>query len=139
MKKNFLFIMSFLLYASIGFAIPTYTGDGNIATPYLIDTCLELQDMNAHLGEKTTNTYFKLDANIDCSVTSTWVIGPGQTKLRGFDPIGKFTSSGSPYPLAFQANFDGNNMTIKNLMIWSDVNQHQGLFGYTYDANIKNV
>lgn len=136
---SYALLVFFLLFflPSFSNAAPTYLGSGTSGDPYRIDTCLELQDMNYHLGDP--NVYFTLDANIDCSETKDWVVGPGTTKLRGFDPIGKYTPTGAPYGLTFQGHFDGNNMEIRNLMIWGDVNQHNGLFGYVYGAKISNV
>lgn len=49
-----------------------------------------------------------------------------------FEPIG--TSSNS-----FKGTFDGNNKTIKNLIINNEGSDNQGIFGYIDGATIKNL
>lgn len=121
-------LLFFFLIVTSAFATPTYTGTGTAASPYQIDTCVELQDMNYYLN--VTTVYFELSANVDCSDTLNWVKAGGG--LKGFSPIGNDETG-------FRGHFDGNKFAIKSLMIYADVNNNVGLFGYAPGAKIKRL
>lgn len=103
-----------------------------------ITNCLELQNIKSNLTGR-----YVLANDIDCTETTKWNNG------SGFIPIG----SGDKRP-AFSGYFDGRNFTIKNLYINGDrpiveaigraantVSKihSKGLFGVTFDADIRNV
>jgi len=102
------------------------TGIGTIDNPILIYDVYGLQGMESW---SNATAVFKLNSNIDASVTINWNGG------QGFLPIGGTTGGGM-----FQANFDGNGHTISNLYInITDPTQaNVGLFGYTH-STIKNL
>jgi len=102
------------------------TGIGTIDNPILIYDVYGLQGMESW---SNATAVFKLNSNIDASVTINWNGG------QGFLPIGGTTDGGM-----FQANFDGNGHTISDLYInITDPSQtNVGLFGYTYRP-IKNL
>lgn len=76
-------------------------------------------------GKKYAEASYKQMADIDLSGFENWI------------PIGNYNSrneSGNK----FQGCYDGCGFEIKNLQINSDA-QYVGLFGYIYNATIKNV
>ena len=95
-------------------------------TVYSIENAQQLQHL-ANLvnleGANTTGATFVLTSDIDLSGIN-WV------------PIGNY---GSNTVLRFYGTFDGNGHTISNLTIKDLSNDVQGLFGYTDNAEIKNV
>jgi hypothetical protein len=94
-------------------------GEGTIANPFRIYTCLDLQYMNNNL---TAN--YVLANDIDCSATRTWNNG------AGFRPIGSYNSR-------FAGSFDGNNYTISNLLISNQASTSgTGLFGTLSNVGI---
>jgi len=105
------------------------SGSGTSASPYMITTCTQLQEMN-----NAKSSYYKLANNIDCSATTTWNSG------YGFLPVGIGSS-------AFTGTFDGDGKTISGLYInrtssssgAANYGQYVGLFGYTSGATVKNV
>jgi len=85
---------------------------GTEATPILITTPTELNNVRNNLGSATQMKYFKLMNDIDLSsYGNAWV------------PIGTNTNY-------FYGNFDGNNHTISNLRCVS-YGYYHGLFGIT--------
>jgi len=95
--------------------------DINYENPYLIGSCLELQDMNLDL----TGDY-NLVANIDCNIS------PYNTG-SGFNPVGDDSTS-------FSGSFDGNEYIISNLFINRSSEDYVGLFGQTGSTTvISNV
>lgn len=74
-------------------------GDGSEETPYRIETCQDLQDINNDL-----DAFYVLANDIDCSITSSWNSG------AGFEPIG---SHDNP----FLGDLDGDYNTINNLFV----------------------
>jgi len=95
-------------------------GDGSTNDPYLILTCLDLQDM-----ENSLTSHYQLNNNIDCSDTITWNSGDG------FDPIG---DTGTP----FIGSLDGNNYNISELFIDLSGVQRVGLFK-VLQGNLTNI
>ncbi|MBQ6005794.1 MAG: hypothetical protein IJL14_06070 [Selenomonadaceae bacterium] len=98
----------------------TLEGDGSADNPYLINSADRLRQLAAYvnIGNDCAGKHFKL-AN-DIALTGEWT------------PIG--TSSNN----SFMGNFDGDGKIISGLTI-TDGDRCQGLFGYVYDATIKNV
>lgn len=92
---------------------------GTEENPYKINNLDELVAFQTKVNSGTTydGLFVKLMEDIDCG--STWT------------PIG--TSSNT-----FKGTFDGNNKTI-TYIIPSTTTGYLGLFGYTYDATIKNL
>ena len=123
------FISPTNLSFSVGesFSIPTtlpagffyrFTGTGDVNNPILVYDVYGLQGM-----KNGAALYFKLNNNIDASVTIKWHQGPGR---EGFSPIGGTTDS------MFYHSVDGDGHTISNLYInITDLSQtNVGLFGY---------
>ena len=92
-------------------------GAGTEESPYIITTCVQLQEMDDEL-----DAFYELGANIDCSDTENWNSG------AGFDPVGTFTGS-----------FDGSNYIIENLTINRPSTSSVGLFGYNSGGTITNA
>ncbi|MCX6727287.1 MAG: fibronectin type III domain-containing protein [Candidatus Saccharibacteria bacterium] len=94
-------------------------GDGSQATPFIITTCTQLQEVQQELTK-----YYSLANDIDCSDTLNWNSG------QGFIPIG---SNGCCNNTTghFKGNFNGNDHVIKNLYInnLSRGTDGTGLFG----------
>lgn len=129
MKRIVLLFLILTVFSSRAFAVPTYLGSGTIGDPYVVITCKELQDVNAHRNE--VGVYFKLGTNIDCSETRTW-LGVGEV-MKGFAPIGTAA-------VPFMGHFDGANYFIKNLtMYYTAGSDEAGIFGGTQDLDINNL
>lgn len=96
-------------------------GSGTEEDPYLVDSCIELQEMSLDL-----DAYYELSGDVDCGLTSLWNDG------EGFEPIGTFGAE-------FTGSFDGNNYTINELHINRPGSDFQGVFGYASGASISNV
>lgn len=128
-----------IVTAEDGTTVITYTiiappysgsGEGTEEAPYQVTNCLQLQEIQSHLS-----SYFVLNNDIDCSVTSTWNSG------KGFEPIG---NSGKN---SFVGTLDGNGHTISALTINHDNanDQNVGLFGvlgdnsYVLNLNLADV
>ena len=90
-----------------------------------ITSCACLQK----IGElENLDKNYILKNDIDCSATRNWNDG------NGFIPIG--------YNDGFTGIFDGNNHTIYNLYIGGssvETSEVAGLFGYVFDASLKNI
>jgi len=101
-------------------------GDGSEETPFLIETCEQLQNVNYFLN----GNYFTLNDDVDCSETSTWN-SDGDESYYGFMPIGSTYDyiSDVKYGNGFSGVFDGNNHTISDLYINRQNFGHVGLFG----------
>lgn len=98
------------------------SGSGSSESPYIIGTCIQLQEMEDDLDAR-----YKLGADIDCSETSTWNSG------SGFDPVGEYADS-------FSGNFDGAGHIISNLFINRPTTDYVGLFGYVdEESTIESV
>ena len=118
-----LFSMSFL-HAG------TYSGGSGIeGDPYLIASKADLLELRA-----TTSDYskhFRMTDDIDLA---------GETfdkAVIAYDTNDQYSSF---YGTWFNGVFDGNNHTIDNLTIsYADKRHYIGLFGYIYNATIKNL
>ncbi len=99
LRASFLLSLAFLLNLTILFStqVSAMEGDGSEETPYRIETCQDLQDINNDLDAS-----YVLANDIDCSITSSWNSG------AGFEPIG---SHDNP----FLGDLDGDYNTINNL------------------------
>ena len=97
-----------------------YTGTGISTDPFIIFDVYGLQAMKTNLA----NSY-KLNGNINASVTSGWNAG------EGFVPVGTNTTN-------FTGNFDGAGFAISDLYINSTTLSYVGLFGYTL-GSIQNL
>ena len=101
------------------------SGAGTSNNPFIITSCLQLQEMNNNLSAS-----YKLNSDIDCSATSTWNSG------AGFLPIENTDYPPSP----FTGNFDGNGRKITGLFIHRPGTLYTGLFGKIASGSIvKNV
>ena len=99
-----------------------WTGSGTESSPYVIGNLGQLAYLakQVNSGNRYTNTYFKLNADIDASGYQ-WV-PIGNNKDRYFDGI-----------------FDGQNYTIVGIETTSPFN-YRGLFGFTgSNSQIKNL
>ena len=99
---------------------PLYTGAGTAADPYILNTCVDLQDMNNMLSDP--GVWVELGQDIDCADTVTWDSG------LGFKPINDF-----------RGNFDGKLNTISNLFINRNDDGAGCMFEVLLDANILNM
>jgi hypothetical protein len=107
-------------------------GTGILDDPWVINSCLELQNMDNNL-----DMHFILGKDIDCSDTKNWNDG------NGFNPIGEY-SSGRRDKLenCFKGSFDGKNHTIKGIYIRHVTNRlsndYLGLFACSV-VPLRNV
>ena len=108
----------------------TITGSGTVGSPFLINTLNDLQ----LVGSGTpylASSYYKLNADIDATATSTWNSGVG------FKPLCK--------SVGFTGVFNGNGYTISNLFINNTTTNSAGLFGtigaggIVHDLNLTSV
>jgi len=99
-------------------------GIGTPLDPYRIYYPCQLEDLatfvNSGNGAQTSGKYFKLMNDLDLGGISNWI------------PIG----NGSNY---FQGDFDGNGKVISNLTINRPATNYIGLFGYIFNAEIRNI
>ncbi|MHC4186561.1 MAG: GLUG motif-containing protein [Planctomycetota bacterium] len=125
-KKNFLL---FLLFIFIFFISDLYAGTysgggGSLEDPFQISTPDDLNDINNH--HEDWNKHFVLinDINLAGYIYNMAVIAPDVGPGRAFD-----------------GTFDGNNYSIRNLVIdTEDANNNAlGLFGLVNKAEIKNL
>lgn len=86
-------------------------GYGTMDSPYMIETCEQLQRM----GDAPASHY-ALAADIDCTISKSWNDG------AGFFPVGT-------YGYGFGGTLDGRNHTIYNLYIARPATDYIGLFG----------
>ncbi len=106
-------------------------GTGTEADPYRIATAEQLAYLarTVNHGNTYEGVYFRQTADIMLNGTSSenW-----QATARQWTPIGNSSS------YVFSGTFDGNGYTISGLYISTQTN-YQGLFGYTYNAALKNI
>lgn len=97
-------------------------GVGTLEDPWIINSCLELQDMNEHLDGN-----YALGGDINCIDTMNWNNG------LGFNPIGDNANR-------FSGSLNGRNHIIYLLKINRPLENEVGLFGHTSSASsIKNL
>jgi len=109
---------------------------GTLANPWIINDCVELQDMNNHLDGN-----FILGNDIECGV-ATHSGGVLYNGGLGFSPVGSCggvlgacTYDGA---LSFRGNLDGAGHTIRDLYINRSTSNEAALFGY-YKGNIDDL
>ncbi|WP_158289641.1 S-layer homology domain-containing protein [Paenibacillus flagellatus] len=94
-------------------------GDGSSATPYIVTTASQLNDIRNYLS-----SHFKLGADIDLS---------GYASGSGWEPIGTYTAP-------FTGTFDGQDHTVTGLRIYRPGTSNVGLFGSIgLPAVVRNV
>lgn len=91
---------------------------------YLINDERDLERLAAYVnsGHDATGKTFKQNADITLTAAHT--------------SIGGYFEGNSRY---FKGTYDGNNKTISKLIVNAPNSNYQGLFGYAYNAVIKNV
>jgi|GEM_PF-1600706 uncharacterized protein (TIGR02145 family) len=100
-------------------------GSGTLADPYLIETPEHLNNVRQFLGSQNTDVYFRQIADINLGV-SPWNDG------QGWVPIGA-------NHMPFCGKYNGDNHQIIGLTIINYSSYYQGLFGYTANAELKNI
>ena len=90
---------------------------GTLEHPWEINNCVELQNMNQHLGGN-----YVLGQDINCYNDTQLPNGALYNGGLGFEPVGKDN-------LHFVGSFDGGGYTISNLMINRPQTNRVGLFG----------
>lgn len=105
-------------------------GIGTIEDPYLIASCVQLQEVQNHLDAN-----YLLSNDIDCSDTENWNGG------KGFDPIGDVNNP-------FTGIFNGGGNEISNMYIdraddtfgqGQDDESFVGIFAHASNATIQNI
>lgn len=114
LRASLLLSAAFLLNLTPIFSsqVSAMEGNGSEETPFRIETCQDLQDINNDL-----DAYYVLANDIDCSETSSWNSG------AGFEPIGSYNNP-------FLGDLDGDYHTINNLFVDTTLagNNSGGLF-----------
>ncbi|MEI8270317.1 MAG: GLUG motif-containing protein, partial [bacterium] len=143
--KNFLTIFLFIvIFFGASLTLGSHsafafsgTGSGTAIDPYLITSCLELEEMNLDLASN-----YILNNDIDCSATSiSDENNPNYNASlynsgAGFLPIADFANNGN---VQFTGNFNGQSHKITGLYI-NRAQDYVGLFGYiATGSNVKNI
>lgn len=155
--------VDFMVYGALPAAVPAVAGKmdeaGTLEYPYLIETVGNLvwlaDQVNNH-GQTYAGKHFQLQNDIDMEALMWTPIGATQQKInKAASDVGSILST-------FSGIFDGNNKTIKNLMVNNQGNvesidstapyyggtiaepvfgpqQAQGFFGHVTAATIKNL
>jgi hypothetical protein len=105
-------------------ATPPAIGDGSESNPYQIATLENLYWIATNSSRSMGDNYFIQTADIDASSTANWT--------GGWTPIGNSTNN-------FWGHYDGMNHVISGLYINSSSNAEIGLFGFTQNAEFKNL
>ncbi|MDG5766263.1 hypothetical protein QA596_02210 [Balneolales bacterium ANBcel1] len=98
-------------------------GAGTEDNPYLITSADELNAMRLDL-----EAHYRLQNDIDLASSLVWNNGDGWL------PVGTTGSEAS-----FRGSLDGNGFVIRNLTINRPAEHHQGLFGVSIGAVLKNI
>lgn len=113
----FLFILPIFFYNYNVLAF-SGSGDGNIGSPFIIDSCIKLQEIQSNL-----DAHYILTDDINCHESSSWNNG------AGFTPINSFRGS-----------LDGHNFTISGIKIYLPFSENPvGVFGDINSSTIKNI
>ncbi len=123
MKKIAACVIGLTICISLNVRAAGYSGgSGTEANPYLIATPADMNTIGANSGD--WDKCFKLVADINMAAyTGT-----------------RYKIIGTDYSNSFTGTFDGDGHVIKNLTYTSTtLTSFVGLFGYTYDATIKNL
>jgi hypothetical protein len=137
--RNLFFIIYMVFLPSSVFA-QFAGGTGTSIDPYQIATAVQLDSLARRINNGDTaynRKYYKLIDDIDLSVYDSTNIAFNNGK--GWTPIGNASGTTVSYGKSFMGVFDGNNKTITGLFINNSSMGHAGLFGYTFDATIKNI
>ncbi len=106
-------------------------GFGSESAPYEIANLSQLVWLSDDLS--VWNKHFKQTADITFPLEiNTWDNGAGWT------PIGFFNANDNNH-FGFTGSYDGDNKTISGLFVNRPLGYCQGLFGYTNNAEIKNI
>jgi hypothetical protein len=100
-------------------------GSGTYADPWIVNSCLELQNVSQHVDGN-----FAMEADINC-YNDTHTGGVLWNNGEGFDPIGA--------GYQFTGTFDGRGHKITGLYINRTAEQMIGLFQQPSGATIKNL
>ena len=111
---------------------------GTEAKPFLIE---KIEDLNAlasdvNSGTDYSGTYFKLTTDLDYSSVALFDSDEDGTADSNFTPIGILGDSDN---IPFKGIFDGDNKTIKGIIVYQPSGMEIGLFGCINDATIKNL
>lgn len=124
---------------AIRFTTLIWEGIGSSEDPYLIYSVSDLKELSNlvlndpnqslyYLYKNTYNKYWKLMNDIDF------------TGVYDFIPIGGWGSSTTTTEYrSFAGTFDGDGKIIRNLTINKPSNSYVSLFGFAYNATIKNI
>lgn len=110
-------------------------GAGSETDPFTIATAEQLNNVRNYVGDAHAGTYFKLINDIDLK---EYLAGAGNNNGKGWEPIGEYTYN-ADHTKKFQGNFDGGKNVIKNLWVNRPNNSYIGLFGHTYNSEIKDI
>lgn len=111
-------------------------GTGTETDPILIETIADLNVLRTAVnGEKHfAGIYFRLENDLNFDGNT----GFESTSNSNFATIGVINSVANSNVRYFSGNFDGNNKTIKNLIINTSA-RYVSLFGIVKNATIKNL
>jgi len=114
-----------------------FSGAGISGNPYIIYDIYGLQAVRCN-----PDKYFKLNNNIDASITRRWNWKSAYSTHEGFNPIGISVYYSALPNNPFTGYFDGNSNKISNLWIQRNNDRTQsafGLFGLIKGATIKRL
>lgn len=97
----------------------------DVTSYWQIRNVCELQNMKNNLSAN-----YALVTDIDASSTESWD--------GGFQPVGT-TTAFEEYNSAYTGKFDGLNHKINGLFINRPTEDYVGLFGFTHNAEVKNL
>ena len=121
-----------LCLAMPGAAAFSGIGSGTEASPYIITTPAQLNEVRNFLGPENAGVHFRLGNDIDLyAYLAPGGAGYAKWGAEGWEPIGNYDN---PFP----GNFDGNGHKITGLWIDRRTAHNIGLFGVT-NAAIKNL
>ena len=109
-------------------------GSGTSGDPYKIRYIEDLAKVGTGTDGWDLNDHYVLMNNLDFQIAASYESGsvdPAYTTGSGWNPIGR---SGN-----FAGTFDGDGYTISNLYINNGTATGIGLFGFTEQADIKNL
>ena len=132
-KKSKLFVFASFLVVVLGIAGTTdylqarafSGGSGTIEDPFLITTCVELEDMGT--SNNNLRADYLITNDIDCS------------GIPNFTPIGDMNIAWYQYAKIFRGKLDGGGHTISNLTINYPSNIFVGMIAQSDGAVIKNI
>jgi len=96
-------------------------GDGTLDNPWVINSCVEFQNMESHLDGN-----YSLGGDINCYDTRNWNLG------EGFLPIGNYDAS------PFTGSLNGRGHFVSDLYISRAAEDYVGVFRYSL-GSISNI